>query len=85
MAKIGINDNNDNDDKYDNFFLNDSDIAWFVFVDLFLLNYLKKLLENIKNGQNGMSDKYDDDDKYDKILFKITQILPCLSLLTIFC
>ena len=67
------------------FSLKDSDIAWFVFVDLFLLNYLKKLLENIKNGQNGMSDKYDDDDKYDKILFKITQILPCLSLLTIFC
>ena len=67
------------------FSLKDSDIAWFVFVDLFPLNCLKKLFENIKNGQNGMSDKYDDDDKYDKILFKITQILPCLSLLTIFC
>ena len=56
------------------FSLKDSDIAWFVFVDHFLLNYLKKLLENIKNGQNGMSDKYDDDDKYDKILFKMTPI-----------
>ena len=66
------------------FSLKDSDIAWFVFVDLFLLNCLKKLLENIKNGQNGMSDKYDDDDKYDKILSKITQIWPFLSLLTIF-
>ena len=60
------------------FSLKDSDIAWFVFVDLFPLNCLKKLFENIKNGQNGMSDK---NDKYDKILFKMT----CLSLLTIFC
>ena len=61
------------------FSLKDSDIAWLVFVDLSILNYLKKLLENIKNGQNGMSDKND------KILLKITQKLPCLSLLTIFC
>ena len=64
------------------FSLKDSDIAWLVFVDLSILNYLKKLLENIKNGQDGMSDK---NDKYDKILLKITQKLPCLSLLTIFC
>ena len=56
------------------FFLNDSDIAWFVFVDLFLLNHLKKSLKNVKNGQNGMSDKNDNDDKYDKNLFKMTQI-----------
>ena len=56
------------------FFLNDSDIAWFVFVDLFLLNYLTKLLKNGENGQNDMSDKNDNDDKYDKILFKMTQI-----------
>ena len=31
-----------------NFFLNDSDIAWFVAVDVFLLNYLKKWLKNVK-------------------------------------
>ena len=44
------------------FSLKDSDIAWLVFVDLSILNYLKKLLENIKNGQNGMSDKNENDD-----------------------
>ena len=56
------------------FSLKDSDIAWFVFVDLFLLNYLKKLLKNGINGDNDMSDKNDNDDKYDKILFKMTRI-----------
>ena len=38
-----------------------------------------------KNGMNDMSGKNGNDDKYDKILFKMTQIFPRLSLLTIFC
>ena len=57
-----------------NFFLNDSDIAWFVFVNVFLIKHHKKLLKNVRNRQNGKSNKNDNDDKYDKILFKMAQI-----------
>ena len=52
------------------FFLNDSNIAWFVFIDLFQPNYLKKLLKNVKNSQNDLSEKNDSDDKYDNSFFK---------------
>ena len=54
-------------------FLNASNIAWFVFIDLFQPNYLKKLLKNVKNSQNDLSEKNDSDDKYDNF-FLMTQI-----------
>ena len=55
-------------------FLNASNIAWFVFIDLFQPNYLKKLLKNVKNSQNDLSEKNDSDDKYDNFFFNDSDI-----------